>query len=284
MDIDLDKIIAWAIDNWFIFAGVVGVILLIWLVLALLPNAKVRTDSAFSTEGPEANDLALGFLQIYNAYGEWNDADGKNMREGKDAKRIREMWGLTSADAARANIERLMTNRRQRPLWQQLLVLRAEAAKQAGRMPSRKQWLAAITAAGGTGKGEERKFVDAVEGYEAGLTKSNRKIFPSTAYVTDFDAYALGQAVAVSTWSVGIGLISREESAQHIRRVNEIARAAYPSWEDFGRAYIVGRAMHWSDGVGNEKQLEDATSALRDMQTALDPKVNGPWALLPWRA
>lgn len=134
--------------------------------------------------------------------------------------------------------------------------------------------------AGGTGKGEERDFVQAVEYYEKELGK---KHFPSTETVVSFDAYALGQAVAVCTWGVSLGLISREESLKLIEALDSLAREEFDSWAAFGRSYALGRAMHWSDGTSDEKRASQSLESIHSMENALDGKRLGPWGLLPWQ-
>ena len=119
-----------------------------------------------------------------------------------------ELWGLTSNAEWNETLDRLTTVRRRRPLWVELLRIRRDAAQRLGRAPSTKQWLEAIRAAGGSGKGEERAVVDAITFYEEqfrGVTSKER--FPKDAIVTNLDAYALNQAVAVGA-SIQAGVLS----------------------------------------------------------------------------
>ncbi|GEM_PF-5746268 len=110
---------------------------------------------------------------------------------------------------------------------------------------------------------------------------SRNKAFPTDT--REANLLALGQAVAVAVWGVGLGLITREESARLIEQVNELARAEFDSWASFGRSFALGRVMHWSDGVASERRATWGKDAAFSLCTALDPKQRGPWGLLPWK-
>ncbi|WP_449282352.1 DUF1266 domain-containing protein [Leucobacter sp.] len=259
----------------------VAVVLLLFVLLAVFAKfAKQGYHKGFPTDSREANLLALGFQQITNSGNYWNDPTASNNGEGEEGT-LREMWGLNSTQDVIDTVERLVVQRRRREVWQQLLEIRAAAARENdGRKPSTRQWLAAIKQAGGTGKGEERDFVGAVAYYEKELGK---KHYPAGEPVVSLDAYAFGQAVAVCTWAVGMGLISQTDAMRLIGQVNEIARPEFDSWAAFGRSYALGRAMHWSDGVADEKRARQSGEAISAMESALDGKRRGPWGLLPWQ-
>lgn len=285
MQIDIDFIIGWIVENWLIFAIIAGVIVVIILVLMLLPAAKVKDSPDFANDTPEANDLAIGFMQIRNADGVWNDALGTDL--AKDTARkaaLVEMWGLTSHDEWVATIDRLVGDRRRRPLWQSLLQIRADLVKRNGAVPSRSAWLKEIKAAGGTGKGDERSVVDAVSYYEDEFRKiTSKEVFPKSAAVTNLDGYALNQAAAVAVWGVALGIATPEQSRERLREISDIARSEFASWGDFGRSVVVGRAMHWSDGQMVEKQVKMGQDYAHDFERAMNPKTNGPWSRLAWR-
>lgn len=263
-----------------IIIGAVGIVLLIVIGAIIGHFMPLSAHKEFPVDTREANLLALGFQQITHSNNYWNDPTASTL-DDDDKQRLREMWGLHSTQDVLDNVERLATQRRRRELWQQLLALRAEAAKaNSGKRPSQRQWIAAIKQAGGTGKGEERDFVGAVHYYEKEIDK---KLFPASEPVVSFDGYAFGQAVAVCTWAVGMGLISRADSMKLIEQVNEMARPEFDSWAAFGRSYVLGRAMHWSDGTMDEKQVKQAGQSSTAVSIALDGKRRGPWGLLPWR-
>lgn len=285
MQIDVAPIIDWIVENWIIFAVIGGVIVVGIIVLMLLPAAKVKDSPDFPADTAEANDLAIGFMQIRNADGAWNDALGTDL--AKDAERkaaLVELWGLTSHDEWVATIDRLVNDRRRRPLWQSLLQIRADLIKSTGVVPSRSAWLKGIKAAGGTGKGDERSVVDAVSYYEDEFRKiTSKDVFPKSSAVTNLDGYALNQAAAVAVWGIALGIATPEESRARLREISDIARSEFASWGDFGRSVVVGRAMHWSDGQMVEKQVKMGQDYAHDFERAMNPKVNGPWSRLAWR-
>lgn len=281
--IDLDGIIRWATENWVIFAIIGGVVVLVVVVLFLIPNAKVDSHADFATDSDEANDLAIGLVQIRSAEGQWNDPMGSAVAGNARIKNsLNEMWGLNSRDEWSENIERLTTVRRRRPLWTTLLAIRAELVKE-GKAGNRKQWIDAIKEAGGSGKGDELDFVNAMIYFEDELRKlTNKNVWPKDSVVTNLDGYALNQAVAVSVWGVAMGVASREESREKIREASDIARSEFGSWGEFGRSLVVGRAMHWSDGQMGEQHVKLTQATAWEFERAMDPKRKGPWAALRW--
>jgi len=82
---------------------------------------------------------------------------------------------------------------------------------------------------------------------------------------------ALGQAVAVSVWNVAMGLFMHEESRAAIQKINEQVCSQFGSCEEFGRSYVLGRAMHWSEGKADEKVAESGDPA--DMHDIFTPNV-----------
>lgn len=288
MSIDLNVIINWAIENWILLAAIVGGIILLFVILAIVAgNMNLSFHKDFPTDGPEANRLALGLPQLLNSGQYWNDPTASMVASSKSQRKmLQDMWGLHSEQDVLDNIERLVTVRRRRDLWQQLLEIRGKAAAaNGGGRPTPKQWLAAIQGAGGSGKGEERDFVNAVHYYEDEFAKiTDKTMFGKNApVITNFDGYSFGQAVAVATWGVGMGFITRERSAEIIRQINDIARPEFASWADFGRSYAIGKVMHWSEGRMDEKAASKFDDGARSMETALEAKNLGPWASLPWQ-
>lgn len=282
----IDQAIGWVMDNWILLAIIVGVIVLIFVVLALLPAGKAHQSDDFPADSREANDLALGFIQLQNPMIDWNDPTATEIASSKSSqKALAKQWGLNTRDDWAENVQRLIGNRRRRTLWQELLGIRAGLAARLGRVPTSKEWLTAIREAGGSGKGDERKFVTGLMHYENKARKSAKKggLFEAGDLVTSLDGYALGQAVAVCVWSVGMGLITREESAQAIREINAIARAEFDSWAAFGRSYVLGRTMHWSDAEVEDEFETKQTFEMVAFARAMNGDRNGPWGNLAWK-
>ncbi|MCW2289062.1 uncharacterized protein DUF1266 [Leucobacter luti] len=241
-----------------------------------------HTHTDFPVGTRDANLLALGLQQLSRSAQPWNDPTAAAMSE-EQATAIREWWGFHSrADLAQV-VTWLSTQRRRREHWQQLLALRDRAAlANGGQRPCTAEWLSLIAQSGGTGLGDELDFVRSVTYFERSFGHADSTLYPAQATVTSFDGYALGQAAAIPIWGVGLGLISPDEALELVEQVNEIARTEFGSWQQFGRSYALGRAMHWSDGAAAAHHVHFAAEAVSSMESALDPARGGPWATLPW--
>ncbi|WP_295033493.1 DUF1266 domain-containing protein [uncultured Microbacterium sp.] len=279
---DLGSVVGWLIAQWWVWV-IVGVVVLFFLVIWIMPAAKVKPSEKFSTDDREADEIALGFLQIVNMpSGPWNDPTAPAL-SANDKKHLVEMWGVPTRESWLAAIDRLVTVRRRRDVWVTCLSLRAELAQRLGRVPKAKEWIAAIVEAGGD-KRDARGFVTAIESVEAQVRKLvGKDIVTPDLYVRTLDGYALGQAVGLTTWGVALGHADVPEARAIIRRINEEGRPAFSSWADFGLSYIVGRVMHWSDGSIGEKTFDKYGDGWSEFKAAATAKRNGPWASLPWR-
>ncbi|MFT4234394.1 MAG: DUF1266 domain-containing protein, partial [Microbacterium sp.] len=249
---DLGVLLDWLVGQWWVYV-IVGLILvfLIWIFFA--PVAKLKTSPEYETTGTEANELALGLLQIVNdPTGNWNDPTA-NLLTGKLRDTLVEQWGLHSREDWLANIDRLVKTRRRRDDWVLMLGIRKDLAATLGREPKPREWTKAIIEAGGN-KREATTFVNTVGTCEVCLRKSaGKKWIPADNFVTTFDGYAFGQAVAVVTWGVALGFAEVGEARRLIHEINDVARPEFSSWVEFGSSYIVGRVMHWSDGQLGDK-------------------------------
>ncbi|MFT4028514.1 MAG: DUF1266 domain-containing protein [Protaetiibacter sp.] len=279
--LDLYDLLGWLIGQWWLWV-IIGVVVVGAIILKLIPDAKLRTSDAHSTTDAEANELALGYLQIDNLpSGPWNDPTAPDLDE-KQKQRLVEQWGIATRDEWLANIERLVTERRRRDVWVLCLAIRGEAAQQLSRPPKTREWVAAIAEAGGD-KRDARTFVAAVEYLEQETRKlAGRDALPPSLITTTFDGYAIGQAVALTTWGVALGHTDVPEARAIIHRINAEARPGFASWAEFGLSYVVGRVMHWSDGQIDEKTFRQYRDAAHSLGAALSAKRNGPWATLPW--
>lgn len=279
---DLGSILEWLIGQWWVWA-IVGVVVLFFVVVWLLPDAKVVPSADFSTTDTEANEIALGYMQISNLpSGPWNDPTAPGIGD-REKKQLADQWGLHSRQDWLDNIERLTTVRRRRDPWVISLQLRADLAVQLGRVPKTKEWTAAIVEAGGN-KRDARTFVAAIEHIESQVRKlAGKDIVPADAFVKTLDGYALGQAVALATWGVALGYGDVAEARQLIHRINVEGRPAFDSWVDFGLSYIAGRVMHWSDGNIGDKTFDKLGDNWSDLKAACTEKRNGPWATLSWK-
>ncbi|MEV4776995.1 DUF1266 domain-containing protein [Microbacterium sp. LWO13-1.2] len=278
---DLGSIIGWLIGQWWVWA-IVGVVVLFFLVVWILPDAKVKASEQYSTTDTEANEIALGFLQITNMpSGPWNDPTASDLGDREKAALVAQ-WGVATREDWLENIERLTTVRRRREMWTLYLAVRATAAERLGRTPKAKEWLAAIVEEGGD-KRDARSFVTAIEYIEQEVRKRvGKDIVTPGLFVKTLDGYAIGQAVAMTTWGVALGHGDVAEARSIIHRINSESRGAFSSWADFGLSYIAGRVMHWSDGDVDEKSFEKFGDGWSDFKAAGTEKRNGPWATLSW--
>ena len=278
---DLGSLIEWLIGQWWVWA-IVGAVVLFFLVVWIMPAAKVKPSEKFSTTDAEANEIALGFLQIRNLpSGPWNDPTASDLVDYQKEVLV-EQWGVHSRQDWLDNIERLSTVRRRREMWVLLLAVRADLAEKLGRMPKSKEWLAAVVAEGGN-KRDARTFITAIEYIEREVRKRvGKDIVTPDVFVKTLDGYGLGQAVAMATWGVALGHGDVAEARQIISRINAEGRPAFTSWADFGLSYIAGRVMHWSDGNVDEKTFEKFGDGWSDFKAAATEKRNGPWATLSW--
>ncbi|HZU94170.1 MAG TPA: DUF1266 domain-containing protein [Microbacterium sp.] len=275
------SIIEWLISQWWVWV-IVGVVALFFIVVWLMPGFKVKADDKHSTTDTEANEIALGLLQIVNLpSGHWNDPTASLLGDRQKNVLI-EQWGVHTRQDWLDNIERLLTVRRRREMWSLYLAVRAQLAEQLGRVPKAKEWLNAIVAEGGD-KRDARTFVTSIE-YTEGLIRKRvgKDIVTPDLFVKTLDGYALGQAVGITTWGVALGHGDVAEARQIIHRINVEGRPAFSSWADFGLSYVAGRVMHWSDGNVDEKSFEKFGDGCVDFQAAATAKRNGPWATLSW--
>lgn len=285
MSIELDTIIGWLIANWIWPAVIVGAIVVLFIVLALLPDAKMRTSAAFPVTGDEARELAVGAIQITTSLGAWNDPEAHAIRQSATLRRnLTAMWGLDDRDEWLETIRELPV-RRSEPLRDGLLELRARLADTLGRRPSKKEWVAAAQAEGAAARPAGR-VIDSIITLERALRtrKLGTLILPDSATIGSTRRYAYGQAAALATWGVALGFATREEIRPILTRTSEQARADFGSWEEFGRSYLLGRSLRLVEqGMDPAKAIDTTSDGLLAYSQAFDVnRGGGPWATLPW--
>lgn len=248
----------------------------------IIPSPKLMTSSRHATTGIEANEIALGFLQIRTLpSGPWNDPTAPGLG-AFEMESLIEQWGVESRQKWLDMIEHLTTVRRRRAEWMRHLAVRNELAVGLGRVPRTIEWLDALA--------HTRADAPGAPSFVAGIEHIERKVrrrvgadaVTSEVFVRTLDGYAIGQAVAMATWGVAMGFGSVDEARQLIHRINIDARRSFTSWADFGLSYLAGRVMHWSDGAVDDDSFELYGDGWQDMKAALSVKRGGPWAALPW--
>lgn len=250
----------------------------------ILPSPKVKPAARFSVVDLEANEIALGFLQISALpSGPWNDPTASALTSA-EKQMVAEQWGVHSRADWLGMIEHLTTVRRRRHAWMAHLAARNQRAITLGRVPRSAEWLAAIAAEGGDER-NARPFVTGIEQIEREIrTHVGSEIVTPELFVRTLDGYALGQAVAMVTWGVALGHADIAEARRIIHRINVDARPSFVSWADFGLSYLAGRVMHWSDGEVDDESFAKFGDGWSDFKAAASAKRGGPWATLPWPA
>lgn len=248
----------------------------------ILPAAKVKASERFSTSDAAASEIALGFLQIRAVpSGAWNDPTAPELGD-EDKQALVEQWGIHSREDWLGMIEHLTTVRRRRHAWMLHLAVRNDLATRLGRVPKTREWLDAVSAEGGDER-DAHPFIAGIEHIERETRRRvGEDIVTPDVYVRTLDAYALGQAVAMTTWGVALGHADVAEARRIIHRINLEARPGFVSWADFGLSYLAGRIMHWSDGTLDDDSFAKFGDGWSDFKAAATPKRGGPWATLPW--
>jgi len=285
MSIELDGIIDWIANNWVWPAAIVGVIIVFFIVISLLPDAKIATSDKFPTDGDEARALAVGAIQTTTSFGAWNDPEAQNISGSKSLRRnLVEMWDLTSRDSWLETIREL-PERRTDPLRDGLLSLRAELADSLGHRPSKREWVEAAKGQGASGR-EITKVIGDIVTIETSMKKKKlgTVVLPDAATIRHTRGYAYGQCIALATWGVALGFATREEIRPLIKQISDRAREDFGSWEEFGRSYLLGRTLRLTEqGMEPEKAIEKTDDGLVAYGRAFDVKRGGgPWSTLRW--
>ncbi|MGJ0390432.1 DUF1266 domain-containing protein [Microbacterium sp. CGR1] len=250
----------------------------------VLPAPRVTTSSSHSTDDAAASEIALGYLQIRTVpSGPWNDPTAPELGED-EGRMLAEQWGIHSRTDWLGMIDHLCTVRRRRHAWMLHLGVRNDLATALGRVPTTREWLDAIAADGGD-EHDAHPFVVGIEHIEREVRKRvGKEVVTPDLFVRTLDAYALGQAVALTTWGVALGYADVAEARLIIHRISIKARPSFVSWADFGLSYLAGRIMHWSDGTLDDESFAKFGDGWSDFKEATSTKRNGPWAMLPWPA
>lgn len=249
--------------------------------LRIAPAITMNASPRYSTTGIDAEGIAMGLLQICTLpSGPWNDPTAPGLG-AVEREMIVEQWDVGSRTDWLRMIDFLSIERRRRHAWMIHLSARNQRAATLGRPPRTQEWLAGIDHEGGD-VSDARPFVAGLELIEREVRRSvGEDLIAPHLFVRTLDGYALGQAVAMTTWGVALGYADIAEARQIIHRISTEARPSFESWADFGLSYLAGRIMHWSDGTVDETAIAKFGDGWRDLKTALSSR-RGPWAALPW--
>ena len=154
-------------------------------------------------------------------------------------KSLEEMWGITDGESAIATLEWLK-NEGHRSEYDEILMQRL--AKERGESNG-----------GDCGKAFNEETA-------ALLDDSWKKLLEKQALdASNFKttkAWDLGRMVNVARWCFGYGFISKEQAWEYIFHAYDAASSEYANWEEFGKAYIVGRAMWDGPTVATDVTIE----------------------------
>ena len=88
------------------------------------------------------------------------------------------------------------------------------------------------------------------------------------------DAWDMGRLVYLARMSYHLKFINENETWFYINAAHQRSKEAYNSWKEFGKAYVIGRAM-WG---GNNMGLDGIKHIVDDLQKDED----SPWHGLDW--
>lgn len=274
--------VSWAVAHAWIPVVAVLLLTLVTLVAARVPWPSLRRDARFPSDDTAANELALGALSIAASGGRWNDPTASHL-DGSEARVLARRFQVTDADSWRQRIRAMTDGSERREDWQILLTVRATLVILLGRRPWRWEWMRGIRKAGGRPDAPTRAFVSSVLMAERRIRfVAGRGAAPRDLIVTSLDGLALSEAVLLATLGVRRGYASEQEARALIRETNLLARAAFPSWPEFGMSVAVGLAVLTADGhldAESYARVRDTALLLRRAGTGSRP---GPWTELPW--
>jgi tetratricopeptide (TPR) repeat protein len=84
-------------------------------------------------------------------------------------------------------------------------------------------------------------------------------------------AYDMGRLVMIAGWAWNGGLLSEEEAWHYIFDAARRLQAAYSSWKEYARQYVLGRELVFGPNAVTGKNVE-----------RLLTEAESPWAQLPW--
>jgi hypothetical protein len=274
-------------DLWLIIVIVVAAVVILgflaWLFLRGEPKSMQPLDGA-PVDGPVARAIAVGALQLDNDDFPWNDITGSALDQ-KQQRGLREMWDLTDREAWLENLERLTSGNRFDGPIVAMMAIRDEIAPD-HRQPTDRDWLAAIKNHGGTGRGDEKKFVSNVRRWEKNLRKVGTKnfiVYPADYAATSLEGYNIGQAAAMVVWGNAMGFAEPGEAEKLLIEISAIAKRQFGSWEEFGRSYLLGRCVNlYRMTEDNDKVQSSIIGTMWSYRYAFKGEHGGPWATLAW--
>ncbi|QSQ16046.1 DUF1266 domain-containing protein [Myxococcus landrumensis] len=246
--------------NHIILLVVVLGIALYWLPKILF---FVRTLKSFLTN-PKVNlppqqlfGILLGAVNAEQITAYWN-----SLETGVPTMRLRtglsEWWGVYNGQTAAAQVEKLLSAGHR-------VAFDAALGQLANVSPE--QW-EQVAKSGG----------EALSNLGASLAslKEDKTTFTAEDLARGTLAWDLGRAVVVTRMSYDLKFLDESQAWAFIARASEQARAQFSSWEQWGKSYLLGRAM-WNSS--EDGMLSGLASITADCQATPD----GPWTKLAWQ-
>lgn len=219
-----------------------------------------RNENANLSTG-QYRKLALGAI-----YSEQQSAYINSLTTGIPASEIKSMlsnwWGVQDGASAKETLDGLLDNARHPVLP---MVLSAYSSHDTSS-------IAALT---------DEKKKEKAESQLANLAETLADlqadgVVQSVADVERLgtDGWELGRLVYVARMCFDAGLISEAETWAYIDEADQLARARFSNWADFGHSYAIGRAL-WSG-------KDSANSGIAHIAKYLLSNPESPWTQLDW--
>lgn len=273
-------------------------------VWGLAPGAVHSLHAGGPLHGPVAHGLAVGaHLAVSN--GEfWNalayHGDGYTRERG----RLRESWGITTAEGWHGVLRRMLAAEIVSPVWEFALRVRRVLASDFAGPVDVEHWRHAAASAlrrsaeratepqltpDGVTVAEPRPTAE-VEGEVAGVQRLIGRIaryeqrfradglLPEDGWVRSVEGWDHGRASQMARWGLGARYGTLEDAERGVLRAGEAARGTYRSWEEFSAGYSLGRCLHF-----DEEEFGDWYTGSLATHLTLTTDPAGPWLNIPWR-
>ena len=160
-----------------------------------------------------------------------------NKNSGK--KSLGDMWGIHDGESAITTLEWLKNEGHSRE-YDEILLQRFHGGR------------------GGSHEcdGERAFDLEAAVMLDDSLKMLTEKQALDTANFVTTKAWDLGRMVNVARWCYGYGFITEEMAWRYVFHAYNEASSIYENWSEFGKAYIVGRAMWDGPTVATEVTIE----------------------------
>ena len=230
----------------------------------LLKRTYIKNPNCEALTEAQQRALSIGAVLSINNFEYYNSL--RTCRAGKDAKSLKESWGITTKDEAVDTLEWLK-NEGHRKAFNEFLHNAADAfsPRSIGKynftqLDNLKEALPELC---------QRGFV----GGPGALPEEDFRA--SMLENINAAAWDMGRMVNVARWCYDNGYISEEQAWEYILAAESESASVYSGWEEFGKSYIIGRALwNGADGAGLSCFMDIVEKLLKDAKS--------PWVLFPF--